>query len=225
MLSQLRGVMTAIFTPLARVLLRAGVSPDAITVLGTVGVLVTALWAFPTDHLVLGAIVIGSFAFLDSLDGTMARLAGRSGSWGAFLDSTLDRVADAAIFCGLVGYFLTQHDGSVSTWGAGTALACLVLGNLVSYARARAEGLGMTAAVGIAERAERLVVSLVMAGLVGVGLPAVSLVVALGVLALASLVTVLQRMATVRRQAIGAVGGARPAADRAVPGPPTDSEV
>lgn len=212
MLSQLRGVMTTLFNPLARVLLRMGVSPDAVTVFGTVGVLVTALWAFPTGHLALGAIVIGLFAFLDSLDGTMARLAGRSGPWGAFLDSTLDRLADAAIFCGLAAYFLLQTDGGVRTAGAIVALTCLVLGSMVSYARARAEGLGMTANVGVAERGERLVASLLAAGLVGFGLPVAVLVGALALLAAASLVTVGQRMATVHAQAAAAAA------------PPTPSE-
>lgn len=196
--------MSTLLTPVARVLLRAGVSPDAVTVLGALGVLVVALWAFPTDHLAVGAIIIGVFAFLDALDGTMARLAGRSGSWGAFLDSTLDRLADAAIFCGLTAYFIVQHDGDLRTYGIVVSLACLVLGNLVSYARARAEGLGMTANVGIAERGERLVISLVMTGLVGFGLPVEALVGALALLAVASLVTVVQRMATVRRQALAA---------------------
>ncbi|SDC23374.1 CDP-diacylglycerol inositol 3-phosphatidyltransferase [Sanguibacter gelidistatuariae] len=196
--------MTTLFNPLARVLLRMGVSPDAVTVFGTIGVLVTALWAFPTGHLAVGAIVIALFAFLDSLDGTMARLAGRSGPWGAFLDSTLDRLADAAIFCGLAGYFLLQTDGAVRRFGTIVALTCLVLGSMVSYARARAEGLGMTANVGIAERGERLVVSLVAAGVVGFGLPVWVLLALLSLLAAASLVTVLQRMATVRTQALAA---------------------
>ncbi|MBI9115305.1 phosphatidylinositol phosphate synthase [Sanguibacter suaedae] len=202
MLSRLRGAMAALLTPLARVLLRIGVTPDAVTVLGTVGVVAVALWAFPTDRLTLGAVVIGLFAVLDSLDGTMARLSGRSGPWGAFLDSTLDRAADAGIFCGLLAFFLLHTDGTLRTWGMVSALCCLVLGNLVSYARARAEGLDMTASVGIAERAERLVVSLLAAGLVGLGLPVVVLVVALAVLAAASGVTVVQRMATVRTQAL-----------------------
>lgn len=193
--------MTMLFTPLARVLLRAGVSPDAVTALGAVGVLVTALWAFPTDHLAVGSVVIALFAFLDALDGTMARLSGRSSLWGAFLDSTLDRLADAAIFCGLAAYFLVQHDGGLRTYGTIAALACLVFGSLVSYARARAEGLGMTANVGIAERADRLLVSLAATVLVGLGAPAQVLVGALVLLALASLVTVVQRMLTVRHQA------------------------
>lgn len=197
MLNRLRGLMTRVMTPLADALLRRGVSPDAVTITGTLAVVVTALWAYPTGHLLLGTLVISAFVLTDSLDGVMARRAGRSSAWGAFLDSTLDRFGDAAIFAGLVLWFFGTGDDRV----AGTlALACLVLGSIVPYARARAEGLGMTAAVGIAERADRLAAVLVACALVGVGLPSVVLTVVLGLLALASAVTVGQRMATVRRQ-------------------------
>lgn len=198
MLNGLRGFMTRVFTPVARVLLRAGVSPDAVTVTGTVVVVVISLWAFPTGHLFLGALVVSLMALTDSLDGVMARQAGRSGPWGAFLDSTLDRFADAAIFAGLVLWFAGRGDDRTAMV---LALACLVLGSIVPYARARAEGVGLTAAVGIAERADRLVLVLVGIALVGLGLPSVVLTVVLGVLAVASAVTVGQRMATVYRQA------------------------
>ena len=127
----------------------------------------------------------------------MARMSERS-SWGAYLDSTLDRVGDSAIFGGLVLWYAGHGDDIVM---ASLALACLILGSVVSYAKARAEGLGMTANVGIAERADRLVAVLVTTGLVGLGLPEVVLGVVLALLALASLVTVVQRMVTVRRQA------------------------
>jgi CDP-diacylglycerol--glycerol-3-phosphate 3-phosphatidyltransferase len=128
----------------------------------------------------------------------MARLSGRSSTWGAYLDSTLDRVGDSAIFGGLVLWYAGDGDDIAM---ASLALACLILGSVVSYAKARAEGLGMTANVGIAERADRLVAVLVTTGLVGLGLPEVVLAVVLALLALASLVTVVQRMVTVRRQA------------------------
>jgi CDP-diacylglycerol--glycerol-3-phosphate 3-phosphatidyltransferase len=98
-------------------------------------------------------------------------------------------------------WFIGEGD---STWGAGLALACLVLGAIVPYARARAEGLGMTAQVGIAERADRLAAVLVATALVGVGVPQIVLVVVLGLLAVASFVTVIQRMVVVRRQAVDA---------------------
>jgi len=198
-LNGLRGAMTRFFTPVARVLLRAGVSPDAVTIGGTLVVVVTALWAFPTGHFLAGTLVIAVFVLTDSLDGVMARQAGRSGPWGAFLDSTLDRFGDGAIFAGLVLWFTAGGDDRLS---AVLALACLVLGSIVPYARARAEGLGMTASGGIAERADRLALVLVATFAVGVGAPTVVLTVVLGLLALASTVTIVQRMSKVHRQAM-----------------------
>lgn len=193
--------MNRLFTPVADVLLRWGVSPDAVTIVGTIGVAVGALWLLPLGHLLAGTLVITAFVFSDSLDGVMARRAGRASSWGAFLDSTLDRVADAAVFGGLVLYFVLRTSDHL---GAGLAVACLALGALVPYARARAESLGMTASVGIAERADRLVAVLVATFLVGLGLPRTVLVVVLALLAVASAVTVAQRILTVRRQAMSA---------------------
>lgn len=200
-MDRLRGFATWFFTPVADRLLRWKVSPDAVTITGTVIVVLAAMTLLPTGRLLAGSLIITVFVLTDSLDGVMARRAGRSGAWGAFLDSTLDRFADAAIFTGLTLWFVGRDD-AVGDWGLGLALACLVLGSIVPYARARAEGLGMTAKVGIAERADRLVAVLVAIFLVGVGLPAVVLVVVLGLLAVASLITVVQRMATVRRQAV-----------------------
>ncbi|WP_123369694.1 phosphatidylinositol phosphate synthase [Cellulomonas sp. PhB150] len=198
MLNRLRGVMTRIFTPVADALLKAGVSPDAVTIAGTLVVVVTALWAFPTGNLLLGSLIIALFALTDSLDGVMARRAGRSGPWGAFLDSTLDRFADAAIFGGLVLWYFGDGDSFPT---AVLALTCLILGSVVPYARARAEGLGMTASGGIAERADRLFAVLIASAIVGVGASDVVLTVVLGLLAVASAVTVVQRMAMVHRQA------------------------
>jgi CDP-diacylglycerol--glycerol-3-phosphate 3-phosphatidyltransferase len=196
-LNRLRSFVTTLWTPLADLLIRRGVSPDAVTITGTVGVVVMALWLLPTGPLLAGALMIAVFALTDSLDGVMARRAGRSGPWGAFLDSTLDRFADAAIFSGLVLWFIGRGDDRAT---AVLALACLVLGSVVPYARARAEGLGMTAAIGIAERADRLVLVLVGTFLVGLGLPVAVLTFVLALLAVASAVTVGQRVATVRRQ-------------------------
>ena len=197
MLSRLRDGMTKVATPLARFLLARGVSPDVVTVAGTIVVVVAALWAYPTGHLLVGTLVIALFVLTDSLDGTMARLSGRAGPWGAFLDSTLDRVADAAIFAGLVVWFTGTGDDRLT---AILALAALVLGSVVPYARARAEGLGLTASVGIAERADRLAIVLVATGVVGLGAPVMILTIALGLLSLASLVTIGQRAAAVRTQ-------------------------
>lgn len=203
MLNRLRAGAARVVGPLARFLLARGVSPDAVTITGTVGVVVAALWLLPAGHLLVGTLVIALFALTDMIDGVMARTSGRTSTWGAFLDSTLDRFGDAAIFTGLV-LFLAGRDERL---GAGLALACLVLGSIVPYARARAEGLGMRADVGIAERADRLAVVLVATVAVGLGAPVVVLVVVLGLLALASAVTVVQRMAVVHRQAHADVVG------------------
>jgi len=92
----------AVFGPVARALVRAGVSPDVVTVTGTVLTVGAALWLLPTGHFVAGPLVIAAVVLVDSVDGLMARTLGRSTRWGAFLDSTLDRIADAAIFSGLL---------------------------------------------------------------------------------------------------------------------------
>lgn len=197
-----RALFTQIFTPVARLFLKLGISPDVVTVVGTLGVCFGALAFYPRHEFFWGTIVITLFVFSDTVDGVMARMSGRSGKWGAYLDSTLDRVGDSAIFGGLVLWYAGRGDDFLM---AGLALACLILGSVVSYAKARAEGLGFTANVGIAERADRLVAVLVTTGLVGLGLPEVVLTVVLALLAVASTVTVVQRMLTVRKQALGQV--------------------
>lgn len=214
MLSRLRGVTTRLLTPLAKGLLRMGLTPDAVTILGTLGVVVAALWLYPTGHLFVGTLVIWFFAMNDLVDGLMARISGRSGPWGAFLDSTLDRFADGAVFTGLVLWLAGPGDQDL---GAAFGLACLVLGSIVPYARARAEGLGMTASVGIAERGDRLTAALLSAGLVGLGLSPVVLTVVMGLLAVASFITVIQRMVVVRQQ-VTAVARAAAAASTEAPG-------
>jgi CDP-diacylglycerol--glycerol-3-phosphate 3-phosphatidyltransferase len=194
-----RGFFTALFSPVARWLLRIGVSPDAVTIVGTLGVVVGALVFYPLGQLWWGTLFITAFIFSDVIDGIMARMEERSGRWGNFLDSTLDRVADGALFAGLAVWFFT---GGADTPIAIAALVCLVLGMVVSYARAKAEALGFHANVGIAERAERLVSVLVVTGFTGLGLPNVVLFVTLCLLAAASLVTVVQRIVAVRRQSL-----------------------
>lgn len=194
-----RAAVTRILTPVARLLIRMGLSPDVVTIVGTIGVCFGALFFFPRGELLTGVLVITAFVFSDTLDGVMARLQDRTSKWGAFLDSTLDRVGDAAIFSGLAIWFFQGGDDRVTAW---LALGCLIAGSVVSYARARAEGLGMTASVGIAERADRLVVALVTTGLVGLGLPEVVLKVVLALLFVASIVTIFQRVLFVRQQAL-----------------------
>lgn len=192
-----RVVAARVFTPVARVLLRLKISPDAVTVVGTVGTSVAALYFFPRGELFVGTLVICLFVFSDSLDGTMARLAGRPSSWGAFLDSTLDRVADAAVFCGLALWYAGDGDSAPMV---AVALAALVGALLVSYARARAEALGADASTGIAERTERLVLTLLAAGLSGLLDAPMLLQVGLAAVAVLAWVTVLQRIWAVRTQ-------------------------
>jgi CDP-diacylglycerol--glycerol-3-phosphate 3-phosphatidyltransferase/CDP-diacylglycerol--inositol 3-phosphatidyltransferase len=199
MMERFRAFWTKIIAaPLARVLLRLGVSPDAVTVVGTLGVVFGALWFFPEGHLAAGCLFITAFVFSDLIDGTMARMSGRTSPFGAFLDSTLDRIGDGAIFAGLALYFAGPGDSRLYLW---LSLICLVMGGVTSYARARAESLGYTAKVGIAERADRLVTILVLTFFSSVLDQPVLLSVALWGLAVASTVTVVQRIWVVRAQA------------------------
>lgn len=198
MMERFRAFWGRFFTPVARLLLRLGVSPDAVTIVGTLGVCAAALFFFPRGDFLVGVLVIGLFVFSDLVDGLMARLSGQTSSWGAFLDSTLDRFGDAAIFAGIALYYAGRGDSQPLT---ALALYCLVMGSVTSYARARAESLGMQAKVGIAERADRLVAVLLLTGLSDLLNLPVLLPIVLGVLAVASTVTVVQRILLVRSQA------------------------
>ena len=199
MLNVLRPAIARLLTPVGQALGRTPVTPNALTITGTIGVSAGALALFPTGHLLAGTIVCTVFVFADMLDGALARVKGTSGAWGAFLDSTLDRVADASIFGGIAAWLvLGGHD----TLLAGVAVFCLAAGMLVSYAKARAEGLGVRCDVGIAERSERLVIGLVAIGLTGLGVRYV-LPVGLWVLAVASVITLAQRVHAVRKATAG----------------------
>ena len=190
-----RRMASGLIEPPARFLLRLHVSPDAVTVFGTVGAVVSALACFPSGRFGLGVLLIAVFALNDLIDGTMARMQGTSGPWGNFLDATLDRVADGAIFGGLLMWGVFQGDAGT----AAAATLALVTGQVTSYAKARAEAVGATANVGIAERAERLIIALVAAFLTGLGVPYV-LPAALWLIGGLGVVTIVQRMIEVRRQ-------------------------
>jgi len=199
MLERFRRFWTSLLAPVARLLLRVGVSPDAVTLIGTLGVSAAALVCFPRGQLWLGVLLVGVFVFSDLVDGHMARSSGRSTTWGAWLDSTLDRVGDAAVFGGLVLWFAWGGDDRVLI---AVSLWCLVAGSLTSYARAKAESLGMQAKGGIAERADRLAAVLLATFFSDVLDLEILLAVTLWVLAIASTVTVVQRALAVRRQAL-----------------------
>ena len=214
MLNVLRPALSRVLTPVADALARTPVTPNALTITGTAGVTAGALWLFPTGHLFAGTWVCTGFVLTDMLDGVLARVQGTSGAWGGFLDSTLDRISDAAVFAGLTIWLVRTRQDALA-W---VALFCLVMGMMVSYAKARAEGLGIPCNVGIAERAERLLITLVAAGLTGLGVPYV-LAIGLWVLAVLSLVTFGQRVDAVRRAAAG-----HPAAVPAAGRPDQDGE-
>jgi CDP-diacylglycerol---glycerol-3-phosphate 3-phosphatidyltransferase len=209
MLERFRQFWTHVWSPVGDFLLRRGVSPNAVTLVGTLGVVAGAVVCFPQGWLLAGVLVISLFVFSDMLDGYMARTSGQVSPFGSFLDSTLDRIGDAAIFGGLTMYYVGPGD---NRWWAGLAVYCLSMGSVTSYARAKAESLGMQAKVGIAERADRLVAILLAVGLadllrlLGVDDDVMWLIpIALGLLAVASTVTVVQRVLVVRTQALAAV--------------------
>jgi CDP-diacylglycerol--glycerol-3-phosphate 3-phosphatidyltransferase len=190
---------SVMLAPFVNTFVKLGISPDAVTLVGTVGVSAGALVFFPQGKLLVGVLVIVAFVFSDLIDGAMARLTGSSSKFGAFFDSTLDRIADGAIFAGLVLYYAGPGDNYVYLC---LALYCLVMGAVTSYARARAESLGMQAKGGIAERADRIVLILSATGLSGLFDLPILLYVALWILAFASTVTVVQRILMVRKQAL-----------------------
>ncbi|WP_033211553.1 phosphatidylinositol phosphate synthase [Kitasatospora phosalacinea] len=198
-----RAFFTRVLTPFAALLLRWGVSPDAVTLIGTAGSVAGALVFFPRGEFFWGVITVTLFIFSDLVDGNMARQAGRSSKWGAFLDSTLDRVADAAIFGGLAMWYAGGGNDDLL---CAVSIFCLASGQVVSYTKARGESLGFPVNVsGLVERAERLVISLTAAGFAGLhkfGVPYIEwlLPIALWAVAAGSLVTVAQRMLTVRRE-------------------------
>lgn len=197
MLKYARNFFHSLFTPLARFLLARGVTPNAVTITGTLGVSLGALVGYPLGQLFWATVVITLFVFSDLVDGLMAQLGDQRSEIGGFLDSVSDRIQDSAVFLGLMLWFF----GSGENYWIGVAAAvCMILGLLVSYIRARAESLGYDANTGIAERPERMVLALVFTGFVGLGLPESVLLVVLTLLAAASLITVAQRLVTVVRQ-------------------------
>lgn len=202
-----RAFFTRVLTPTARFLLRHGVGPDTVTLLGTLGVCACAIAFFPRGSMLVGTLSVTAFIFSDLLDGTMARMSGRTSKWGGFLDATLDRFGDAAIFGSLAWYFAEHHQAGMFL----ACMICLISGSITSYARAKAESLGFRCDVGYIERGERLVGSLVATGLAGLGVPFIQAI-ALWALAAGSTGTVVQRMLFVRKQALAqaAEAGAGP---------------
>ncbi|MFW3169080.1 phosphatidylinositol phosphate synthase [Geodermatophilus sp. CPCC 206100] len=208
-----RAAVGRFWAPVVTHLLRAGVTADSVTVVGTLGAVAGAAGLIATGHLFWGAFTVTVFVLMDMLDGALARARGGGSVFGAVLDSTGDRAADAAVFGALVWWFSGSGDNRLIVL---LALLCLVLGVLTSYVKARAEGMGLTCDVGVVERTERLILVLVGTGFTGLGIP-YALHVGLWLLLAGSAVTVGQRFVAVYQQSRG-----RPLPSAPPAGPPTE---
>jgi CDP-diacylglycerol--glycerol-3-phosphate 3-phosphatidyltransferase len=193
-----RAAYTKLSRPLARGALRIGLTPDSVTVIGTTASVAGALTLFPTGHLWYGALVVWFFVLADMLDGAMARERGYGTRLGAVLDATCDRIGDGAVFCGLLWWIAFEmHDKPLAV----ATLICLVTSQVISYIKARAEASGLNADGGFIERPERLIIVLVGAGFSDLPIHPLPLAlpIAMWLLAVASIITLGQRVAAVRR--------------------------
>jgi CDP-diacylglycerol--glycerol-3-phosphate 3-phosphatidyltransferase len=191
--ASLKPAVTRAINPIARGALRMGLTPNVVTFIGAIGVVVSALYFYPKQDFFIGTLLICFFALSDLFDGAMARISQAGASrWGGFLDSTIDRITDSAILLGLCIALIDSNDPLVPV-----ALGALVAGTLVPYIRAKAESLGIDCSGGIAERTERLIIALTAIGFEGLGIP---YALAIGVWLLLSLavVTVIQRILIVK---------------------------
>ncbi|ASY26447.1 phosphatidylinositol phosphate synthase [Candidatus Planktophila versatilis] len=192
--SALKPAVTRLINPLARAALRVGLTPNSVTILGALGLIISAAYFYSTEQYFVGTLVITVFALSDLFDGAMARISDKGAtSWGGFLDSTIDRVTDSAIVISLALPLIRDEDLL-----AYPAVVALVTGVLIPYIRAKAESFNIACSVGITERTERLVIILVAAGFHGLGVPYI-LAIGIWALAVLGLVTVFQRLQVVRK--------------------------
>ena len=192
--SALKPAVTRLINPLARTALRVGLTPNSVTILGALGLIISAAYFYSTEQYFVGTLVITAFALSDLFDGAMARISDKGATaWGGFLDSTIDRVTDSAIVISLALPLIRNEDVL-----AYPAIVALVTGVLIPYIRAKAESFNIACSVGITERTERLIIILVAAGFHGLGVPYI-LAVGIWTLAVLGLVTVIQRLQVVRK--------------------------
>ena len=193
--NRFKAPVTALITPSCRFLLRIGITANWLTFIGAIGSSISALYFFSKGDFFLGTILVSLFALSDLFDGTMARLSERGTTkWGALIDSTLDRVTDAAIYAGVISYAISSDNANLAL----LALLALITGALIPYIRAKAESLGIACSVGIAERAERLIIILTATGLYGLGVN-IALVGGLLLINILGLITIVQRLLVVSR--------------------------
>ena len=196
--SALKPAVTRLINPLARTALRMGLTPNSVTILGALGLIISAAYFYSNEQYFVGTLVVTFFVLSDLFDGAMARISEKGAtSWGGFLDSTIDRVTDSAIVISLALPLIRNEDVL-----AYPAIVALVTGVLIPYIRAKAESFNIACSVGITERTERLIIILVAAGFHGLGVPYI-LAIGIWSLAILGLVTVFQRLQVVRKGLAG----------------------
>lgn len=210
MLEHLRAPFKKLTEPLAKALISIGLTANAVTVIGTIGTIVVAFVTGITGWLFAGAVVLTLLVLADSLDGSIAKLTTGDTQFGAFLDSTLDRIADWALLAGVIVFFILHADwwydisrsspDYISWVGVGAAMVSMMTSFVTSYARARAESVGFEVKNGIATRADRLVIILVGMAITGLTHHGLWLAIDMVLLAVLGVVTVFQRVLEARRQ-------------------------
>ena len=192
--SHLKPQVTRLINPVVKGAVRIGITANSVTIAGAIGSVGSALYFYPRGDFFVGTLVICFFALSDLFDGAIARLTNGTGTtWGGFLDSTIDRVTDAAILIGALLY-VADRDSTAAI----LILISLVTGGLIPYIRAKAESMSIECSGGIAERTERIVISLTAIGFYGLGIDA-ALFVGFGLLSALGVITVAQRMVIVYR--------------------------
>ena len=193
--SKARNIGKLIATPFAKIFIKLGFSPDLVTLFGTLGVVVCSIIFFSKGEFLLGSILFAMFVGLDAVDGTVARLLNRNSKWGAFFDSVLDRIADGVVLGSLAFYFANAEEETYFI----LSLVALLASEIVSYTKARAEGLGLNCDTGLAERPERVIIIIAGTFLTGLGINT-ALEISIWVLTIVSIITVIQRMNFVLKQ-------------------------
>jgi CDP-diacylglycerol--glycerol-3-phosphate 3-phosphatidyltransferase len=193
--SKARNIGKLIATPFAKIFIKLGFSPDLVTLFGTLGVVVSSIVFISQGEFLVGSILFAMFVGLDAVDGTVARLLNRNSKWGAFFDSVLDRIADGVVLGTLAFYFANAGEESYFI----LSLVALLASEIVSYTKARAEGLGLNCDIGLAERPERVIIIVAGTFLTGLGInPALEI--SIWLLTIVSIITVIQRMNFVLKQ-------------------------
>lgn len=186
--------VTRIITPAAKALLRLGLTPNSVTVVGAIGLVASAFIFYPSGNFILGTVFVSFFALSDLFDGTMARISQQGSSrWGAFLDSTIDRITDSAVLISLIFALDKTHDDLLPV-----AAVALLTGILVPYIRAKAESLDVQCRGGLAERTERLIIILIAIFMHGFGVD-YALAIGIWLVAILGAVTSVQRIFIVRK--------------------------